>query len=246
MQLSFYRSGLYICNHNRHNMKKLFTLLTVLSSFYYAHSQSFTLSKHQVNAEGPNGTNQDALCTITNVSSDINDTNFKWTVVSYSTPMGWQSSYCDTKDCYYGITMGMNRTFNLRQNGSGPLKANFDFQGVQGTGCMTVLVSSVKYPANTDTVTYCATAWPTAIRENTAPRSFSLYPNPAHDQINVNFNAKDKFTVEIFNVLGCKVRSFTQDANTLSIDISDLDKGLYFIRIREKNNVLTRSFTKAE
>jgi hypothetical protein len=196
--------------------------------------------------EGPNASSEDALCTITNVSSDNADTMFKWAITTYNIPSQWLTSFCDTKDCYSALSLGMNKTFNLRVNGSGTLKATFDFQVTQGMGCMIVLVSSVKNPTFTDTVSYCATAWPTAVKEISGPKSFVVFPNPVKDILNIQYNSREKISVEIYNVLGSKVRSFIQETLNSSIDVSDLDKGMYFIRVKERNTITTRTFTKAD
>jgi hypothetical protein len=56
----------------------------------------------------------------------------------------------------------------------------------------------------------------------------SLYPNPTKNRINIDITAPIK-TVCIFNNLGKEV--FKSTINKQQIDISNLTKGIYFIRI---------------
>lgn len=67
-------------------------------------------------------------------------------------------------------------------------------------------------------------------------KTLKLYPNPTHNYVildNVKINAQ----VEIYDVLGKKIVYEKVDLN-LKIDVSRLNKGLYFIKIREGNNVV--------
>jgi len=225
-------------------MKRLYTLAILLFAFYGAFSQSFTLSKKMVNVEGPNSSTEDALSTITNTSTDPADTNFSWNILAYSMPAEWFVSFCDNKDCYSGLSQGMTKNFILKPNASGPLKASFDFQNKQATACMVITVNSVKVPANIDTVTYCATSWRTGIAETNSNRSIAAYPNPVKENLNISFPVKDKVTLEIYNVVGAKVKSISTDQSSNSINVQDLDNGMYFIRIKDKNNTYTKTFTK--
>ena len=63
------------------------------------------------------------------------------------------------------------------------------------------------------------------------------YPNPAHNDLFLADIEPDT-VVELFDVLGRKM--FGQKANErpLKIDVSSLDKGVYFIKMVDKNSVL--------
>lgn len=68
-----------------------------------------------------------------------------------------------------------------------------------------------------------------AIPEN----NFSIYPNPTNDCSTINFdgNIKEKAQIEIFNSLGYLVKESPLPIS-LKIDISDLSKGLYLLRLK--------------
>ncbi|MFD2727371.1 T9SS type A sorting domain-containing protein [Hyunsoonleella rubra] len=65
---------------------------------------------------------------------------------------------------------------------------------------------------------------------------FSMYPNPAKDivwlQFNQNLSAAD---IEIYNIQGKMVLSTTKEdtGNFMSIDISNLSKGFYFLAVKD-------------
>lgn len=64
-----------------------------------------------------------------------------------------------------------------------------------------------------------------------AVHSLILYPNPASDMINIEFQRTmgEKYNVTVINYLGQEI--FTNEDNT-QLDISDLSSGMYYIIIR--------------
>ena len=63
--------------------------------------------------------------------------------------------------------------------------------------------------------------------------AFELFPNPARDEIKLKLS-EEKFEVSVFKLNGSLIKRIR---NQKTIDISDLDAGMYFIRI-ENNNVI--------
>lgn len=77
--------------------------------------------------------------------------------------------------------------------------------------------------------------------------SYNLYPNPATDQVNIDFSLikNQQASVQIFNALGQCVKSIqnvdaTQGANTLQLDVADMPKGIYVAQIMLQNNVAVK------
>jgi hypothetical protein len=71
----------------------------------------------------------------------------------------------------------------------------------------------------------------------------SLYPNPAKGTLNISA----KNTIEsatIYNVLGKKVKSFTVNAKTSSLDVSGLSRGIYILKYTANNAVGSTKFVK--
>jgi hypothetical protein len=72
--------------------------------------------------------------------------------------------------------------------------------------------------------------------------SFSVYPNPViNGRLNISTSANSMKQVEIYNIIGNKMRSEETSAN--SIDVQELKTGLYIIKVMENNQVFTSRFT---
>ena len=66
----------------------------------------------------------------------------------------------------------------------------------------------------------------------------SIFPNPTKDIINFDFNVE---TVEIFNVNGIFIKKYN-DVN--SVNIKDLNSGVYFLKIFNKQNTILKKIIK--
>ena len=71
-------------------------------------------------------------------------------------------------------------------------------------------------------------------------KSFNIYPNPTTGLLNVFGNFNEETSVKIINNIGQVVLSFKTPTN-FTIDLSDLKKGLYFIKLKSDNESMTRS-----
>jgi hypothetical protein len=89
-------------------------------------------------------------------------------------------------------------------------------------------------------------SWITGVKENTKSKELTFYPNPVKDQIFIKFNSKEAVTIDIYNVIGSKVKTFTHDAQQSVVNLGDLQNGMYFIRFTENGITYSKSFTKSE
>lgn len=70
--------------------------------------------------------------------------------------------------------------------------------------------------------------------------SIKIYPNPASKEINIVNNLSLKVeSVKIFNLIGQKITRNLISENNSSIDISHLQKGIYFLEIQLENNAVS-------
>lgn len=83
------------------------------------------------------------------------------------------------------------------------------------------------------------------IKNNTV-FAFTVYPNPANDVIQLLFSNENSIAdASIFDVSGKLIKEIKfSGENNEQISISDLAKGLYFIRIAHENGVAIQKFVK--
>jgi hypothetical protein len=106
--------------------------------------------------------------------------------------------------------------------------------------------SSIVYNANS---TSFAFAGINTIAEN--KQTFSLYPNPAENILNMDLELKsaDKVVVSVINCLGQTVLvndfgTVNSGKNTYSFDVSNLTSGAYFITVSTSEGIATSKFIK--
>ena len=76
----------------------------------------------------------------------------------------------------------------------------------------------------------------------TLEKSLKLYPNPTKNIINVNSPLIDINKIEIYSVIGKKMKQFTLNLNKINID--DLSSGLYLIKVISDKGSYTTKFIK--
>ncbi len=75
----------------------------------------------------------------------------------------------------------------------------------------------------------------------------SAYPNPFKDKLTLKYNAVE--SIDLFNIVGEKVKSFDLPANETKteIDLTDLNTGIYFIRTYKEGVVVeTKKIVKTK
>ncbi|WP_396151268.1 T9SS type A sorting domain-containing protein [Flavobacterium sp.] len=71
-----------------------------------------------------------------------------------------------------------------------------------------------------------------------------LYPNPASATITIESQTLNLKSIEIFNSLGQLVQAIPNDNNQLSIDVSNLQTGTYFVKVYSDKGVGVSKFVK--
>jgi hypothetical protein len=84
-----------------------------------------------------------------------------------------------------------------------------------------------------------------AVKVNLSQRRAILYPNPASEWININFEDQSSTTeLEIVNTSGIVLSKHLKKKDSCQIRVSDLKPGFYFARLRNANGTVTLPFTK--
>lgn len=90
-------------------------------------------------------------------------------------------------------------------------------------------------------------ATPTGIATPTVDLLTSAYPNPFKDKFTLKYGAVE--SIDLFNVIGEKVKSFDLPKNETKteIDLSDLNTGVYFIRTYKEGVIVeTKKIVKTK
>ena len=76
--------------------------------------------------------------------------------------------------------------------------------------------------------------------------NFSVYPNPATDFITIQYHHEfNSGEITILNVLGeTFLFEYCQNSSNKTIDVSDLNAGIYFLQVNSNNIVYTQKFIK--
>ena len=78
---------------------------------------------------------------------------------------------------------------------------------------------------------------PVGINENYNSVGFSVYPNPCNDKLTISSTESLNYTFEITDVTS-KVILSQQRINSNTIDVSSLEKGIYFLKVLDGNILL--------
>ena len=73
-------------------------------------------------------------------------------------------------------------------------------------------------------------------------KSFSFYPNPAKDKIEISILENSE--IEIVNSIGQVLQKINSRDNSITIDISDFAKGIYFVKVKSENGISVKKFVK--
>ncbi len=119
-----------------------------------------------------------------------------------------------------------------------------DMDGVARTGDITYVFFDSDN--ETDTVAYQVryeTRTDLSIGNVSVEPELSVYPNPANDNLEVNYSTSGSknTSFEIINLVGSKVYSKALESaeNTLNLNISNLNSGIYFCVLKVDNKMIT-------
>lgn len=73
----------------------------------------------------------------------------------------------------------------------------------------------------------------------------SVFPNPAHDFITISgLSEKTQSNIQLVDNSGKILRALKVSGKTISVNVSDLENGIYYIRIIEQDKVVTKKMLK--
>jgi hypothetical protein len=164
------------------------------------------------------------------------------------TSCNYSATFCGSQ----GITSGDGSNGNAGGGGGGGRIKIFVPTCVQNTITPTNNVAG-GIGANTGLIgSYNVICSVTGIYDNYVYHEISVFPNPATNQISIKFKYFDSFkdensTIEIVDLNGKKIletSSLLHITNEQNIDISELQSGLYFLRLKTADFLINQKFIK--
>ncbi len=73
---------------------------------------------------------------------------------------------------------------------------------------------------------------------------FQLFPNPSNGQININSSQTESILCGIYSMNGTLVKEITLDNGQGIVNTENLDNGMYYVRLSNKNGVGIKNFVK--
>jgi aminopeptidase N len=76
-------------------------------------------------------------------------------------------------------------------------------------------------------------------------RKYTIAPNPARKRLEIKFNTPiDNYKIYITDITGKIINNFESSEQYYQVDLDSLSKGLYFLLIKENNNIYSSKFIK--
>ena len=87
----------------------------------------------------------------------------------------------------------------------------------------------------------CATTWVDAIEELSA--SFNIYPNPVSDKLYIETETEIE-NVVVYTITGVVAQQSTANGQQLTIDVANLNSGVYFVKVVTANGEVVKRVLK--
>ncbi len=246
----------------------LFLVCAVGLANFNLRAQTFTIAD-TVTASVTAGS---ASVTIGNYITNITGTNLvlRWRAVSSNFPVDWTDSaalaICDDELCRQN---GGGQIWNPSLNSGGTYTATYsanathdstsDFHmllnlsSATSTGqhymTFSITDNSGSLGGYSKTTTFLINKIPESVANvNNQETNINLYPNPAHNEVNLVYNASaDVKNIAVYNIIGKVMAVYkATENNSANLNIESLPSGIYFVRLMNSHGdvVVTRKFTK--
>lgn len=171
-----------------------------------------------------------------NISNDT--IILKWKKVSESVPSLWEANVCDNASC--NTSLVDSGTMNpVLQSEYGLLLLHITPHTNFGTAVVRYAVWDIANPELKDTLTYILTVNNTSgIADAENKNSFSIFPNPAKENINIISNFQSGFHYLITDVSGKEINKGISKTNSISVSKENLPNGVYNVSIFTENKIV--------
>ena len=171
--------------------------------------------------------------------------DFTWKRMNQNFPSQWKAAICDNIACWdVSVLRG---TVSIGANDSSLIDFHFYPYGQTGFGTENLLIWKGNDSLNADTIKFELNAVGTSKNSQKDNNLLNLYPNPAKNTLNLNFESSTQnVKVEIYDVLGNIIIKHRHSQPTSGINISDLPNGLYVLRVFDGDKTHSRTFKKVQ
>lgn len=162
-----------------------------------------------------------------------------WTREVLMMPIGWSTYVCDGNNCYADHVSKCPEIYPnyISPGDSSILDVHIYEDGNMGAAHVVMWVFEKDDTTKKIKVDY--TFNKVVSNRDIKNIAVKVYPNPASNSFTVDYNA-GLVRIDMVNLLGKRIRSYRPTPNA-SYDISDLEEGLYFIRLIGPNEQTLRT-----
>jgi hypothetical protein len=217
-----------------------------------ANSQTFTLEKDTARGIVLNNSYAEIHNKVINTSPG--SVQVSWKVTSISLPSAWTINgfgICDNQLClnYFNATQFALKVADpLASNENFDYKLAIDVSALPWGGPYYVTTNMTDGTTTKNPVFEIYKGFPTNVPTvNKSKEDVVMYPNPAHNELNIVYNGSSNIkNIAVYNLIGKAVNVYkvTSD-NNANLDISSIPSGIYFVRLLDAQGrvVATRKFT---
>ncbi len=232
-------------------MKKFIPLFILFLIQYSVQAQDLVAEQASVNVDVlMDGANYYEFIDFTNNSST--DMEVEWARVTNDLPDGWLAFICiEGGSCYNSTTDASpaGEDWVIPAGESRWLEVQFradavNGTAVEGTGTVVLSMTDKNNANNTASATWVGTASVSPVKD-LEQEDIKIFPNPASNFIKLS-NSSIVEQIEVFNLIGRKVKTFFDVAEGSLYNIADLPKGIYMIRMLDADNetLVTKRISK--
>lgn len=93
--------------------------------------------------------------------------------------------------------------------------------------------------ANTNLIAQGAQCITLSLKDEKSLPNSVVFPNPTEEILNITFpiNSIDNDTIQIYNSLGMMIKEIKIDESNISLDVSNFQNGVYFVKLKSKNSI---------
>jgi hypothetical protein len=223
------------------NDMKLKSLLSLLCFLLFSNAFGQGIEFHSNSSYGSGYISEfEIIAKNTFVNNSIH-TEFIWIRETNELPAEWTAAVCDNALCH-AIEID-SAEFTLASGDSFDFKVNFYPLNNLGRGNNRIRIYAKSDPAVSATTTFYVHGWGLSINDKKT-ENIKVYPSPTDSKLFIDFPEANAFQWSILSTDGKLIREGHVQEKLSQIDVQNLNSGMYIIRIQNKDQIISRRFSK--